>query len=186
MAHFAKNLCSSRTVIPRKRIEMAQPNETGEKDQTKWHFVCSTMCRQPTCMMSANLYDVCLPVLCLPTWSSFGWCLPTCMLFADVCSTVWRLLNCMTSAQLYEICLPVLCLVHWMMSVYLYDFFLPIFFCSIVWCLSTCMMSSYLYDVCWTIWCLPTRIISAQLYDVCLPVWVQLNYVKSAHSIMTA
>jgi hypothetical protein len=76
-----------------------------------------------TCMMSAYLYDVRLPVWFLPTCvmsaqlysmmsahlndvSSTVWCLPTCLFF-PVCmiSAVCHLLNCMMSAQLYDICL---------------------------------------------------------------------------------
>jgi hypothetical protein len=75
-------------------------------------------------------------------------------------------------------CLLVWCLPTCMMSVYLYDSFLPVW-CLLnctVWCLPTCMMSPLLYDVClpayffsclYDICCLP----SAQLHDVCSTIW---------------
>ncbi len=69
----------------------------------------------PTCLRSAYLYDVCLPVLRYVC--AIEWCLPT--------STVWCQPAC------YEVCLLVSYL-----SVKLYD---------VCWCLSTCTMSANLY-----------------------------------------
>ncbi len=98
--------------------------------------------------MSAQLYDVWSPLLCLPTCfiSSYSY-------MYDICSTVWCLPACMMFSYLYDICLPEWCLLNCMMSAYLYDVCFTV--CCLptvrLWCLlyCTCMMSTYLYDVCW-------------------------------------
>ncbi len=88
----------------------------------------------PVVHMSAQQYDVCLRVWCLPV----VWCLSTLFLYY-ICSTVWLPTNTM--------------------SAFLYYIFLSVWFCSTV-CLLTCkiyvkrcnvcpcIMSVQLYDVC--------------------------------------
>jgi hypothetical protein len=139
-----------------------------------------------TFIMSVQLHNLCLPILCLAldTCTLDVWpplrndvlppvCHPTCMISGflyDVCSIqclhpVLYLPSCIISVQLNDICSTIWCLPACMMSAQLYDVCLP------VWCLPSCMISSYPYDVCSTGSCLPTCLMFAQLNDVCLPVW---------------
>ncbi len=99
----------------------------------------------PSFLKSAQ-YDVCMPVLYLPSSMLSAQLYDVCLL---VCWTVWCLPACMLSVQLYDVCLP-------------------------IWCLPNCMISSYPYGVCSTVSCMHTCLIFAQLYDVCLPVWCLL------------
>ncbi len=151
------------------------------------------------CIMSAWLYDACLPVsdVCLAVW-----CLLTCMMSAfcnDVCLAVWYLpicitvclLTCIMSTLLYAVCLPVWCLPTCIISCCLYLLYMSLHSTCTMWCFATCMMpryrvlslptcmtSSYLY-FCWLRW-LPVfcllNYMSAYLYYVCLPVFMESGY----------
>jgi hypothetical protein len=189
-----RNLVFCETVILAKRNKMKGNyvkwllNETSQEEKTKLCSVCSSLWCLPTCMisgywhhvflfssqpalcqlnymMSAYLYDVFLPVWCLPTYwclLKMVWSLPTCVM----CSTGWYLPTCilfptyMISALLYDVCLLVWSLPTCMMSAHLYDIFLL-----------TCMRSAQLHEICLTPWWQYTCMMSALLYDVRLPVW---------------
>ncbi len=84
--------------------------------------------------MSAQLYEVCSAV----------WCLPTFIMFALLYDAYLPAL----SVQLYDVCLPVWCFPTRMIFSYLYNVSLP------VWCLPTFLMSAQLYDVRLLVWCL--------------------------------
>jgi hypothetical protein len=136
--------------------------------------VCSTVWCLLNCMMSAQLYEVCLPYNVL----SIGWCLPRViaiflynffLCLHGVWSTVWCLSTCMMSAQLYVVCLPEWCLLSCMMPAYLYDVF------STEW-----KMFAHPYDVCLPLY-LPTCMMSVNLYYVCLRVKSRLNCKMSAY-----
>jgi hypothetical protein len=113
----------------------------------------------PYCMMSAH-YDVCIPLLLY----SFQY---------DFCSTIWCLPTCMMYAQLCNVCSPVCCLFNYTMSAcstvisasclmfaQLYNVYLSVWcllYCT-VWCLPTCT-----YEICLSVWCLPIYMIDSKL-----------------------
>ncbi len=78
--------------------------------------------------------------------------------------------------------LPVWCLPTYMMSVYLYNVFLPLWWRSSGWFLLTCVLSAQLCNVCSTVWWLLNFMLHAYLFDVCsfvpcsivlcLPIWM--------------
>ncbi len=128
--------------------------------------------------MSALLYDVCPLVWCLPIckMSSTVWFLPTCMMsaklysacfFCGVCPPVKYLkylLYYVMSVSLYDVFLPVRCLFICVMSAYMHEPpFLWLF--QPVLCLSICIMSAQLCGVCPLLWHFSTCMMSAYLYD---------------------
>ncbi len=97
---------------------------------SEWRL-CSSVWYPSTCMMSAQLCNICH---LSDVW--FVWCLLTYMISAHlsvVCSAIWWLPICMMSPLRYNVSLP-----NWMTSV----------------CLPPSMMSTYLYGVCLAEWCL--------------------------------
>ncbi len=89
----------------------------------------------PTCIIPAQLYDVCLLVDVLQP----VWCLPPCAMSCYFAYDAWLpvlcLPTCIISAQLFDVCLLVCCMSNCMMSVYLYYFCLLYCVCSTVYCL---------------------------------------------------
>jgi hypothetical protein len=116
----------------------------------------------PTCIvyMSAQLYNVCLPILpgyLYKTMSSY---------LSGVCLPVWWLLST-TSSFLYCIFLPLCFLLNFT-----------------VWCPPTCIMYAQCCDVCPSVCCLFNYMMSAYLYDVCLAVWflpTRMMFVQLCH-----
>jgi hypothetical protein len=153
--------------------------------------------------MYPQLYAVCLPVLCLPTWimsarlymSAYmydAW-LPVLMMSAYLCDTMscylydvflheWCLPTFMIPSYLddvcylYDVCSAVCCLLTCIMSAYLYDVFSTVRWLSAHICLLKCVMSAYVYDISSTVWRPPTCVMSVLLCNFCLPLWCVLPY----------
>ncbi len=102
---------------------------------------------------------------------------------SSVYSTLWCLPTCVMSVYLYDVFLPMwwlhdACLPVW--CFYLHDVFLP------VGCLFNCVMSAYLYGafstVHYDVWSTVQYVVLLlYLYDVCSTEWCLLNWMMSAY-----
>ncbi len=134
--------------------------------------VCLLVTYTPTVILSAVLYDVCLPMMLARLYyvmfsyqcnvCSSESLLPTC--------TVWCPPTCLTSVPMISD-FRTKCLAICIMSVYLYDVCIPI------WCRHTCMMSAYLYHV----WLQYPHNAWFPGSCVWLPVWCPITYIMSVY-----